>query len=117
VVEVLSIRFMSPVTASMIQLIIAKGHARAYELSEATNTESKRVYTQLKHWIARGFIKAEKDPITKVNIYSLTDKTKTLINEIKTSSKTQQTKSKARKTRERSWRRLRRCIGRDSAKK
>jgi len=79
----LSIRFISSVTASMIRLIIARGCARARELAEAANIESKEVYPRLRYWILKGIVKAKKDLAANINVYSLTDRTKTLINELR----------------------------------
>ena len=79
----LSVRFISSVTASMIRLIIAKGYARARELAEVADIESKDVYPRLRYWILKGLVKAEKDPVANINIYSLTDYAKALISELR----------------------------------
>jgi predicted transcriptional regulator len=81
--EMLSIRFMSTVTASMFKVLIDEGEARASELAKAANIESKEVYPRLKYWIIKGFVKAQKDPAANINIYSLTDYAKALISELK----------------------------------
>ena len=78
----LSIRFMSSVTASMFKVLILRGEARASELSEASNIESKDVYPRLRHWILKGLVKAQKDPVANINIYSLTDCAKALASEL-----------------------------------
>ncbi|MCC6024594.1 MAG: hypothetical protein LM600_07835 [Thaumarchaeota archaeon] len=79
----LSIRFMSSVTASMFKVLILRGEARASELAEAADIKSKDVLPRLRHWILKGLVKAQKDPVANINIYSLTDYAKTLINELR----------------------------------
>jgi sugar-specific transcriptional regulator TrmB len=79
----LSIRFMSSVTASMFKVLILRGEARASELSEASNIEPKDVYPRLRHWILKGLVKAQKDPVANINIYSLTDCAKALASELR----------------------------------
>jgi DNA-binding PadR family transcriptional regulator len=79
----LSVRFISSVTASMIRLIIARGCARARELAEVADIESKDVYPRLRYWILKGLVKAEKDPVANINIYSLTDQARQLVNELR----------------------------------
>jgi len=79
----LSIRFMSTTTASMIRLIIARGCARARELAEVADIESRHVYPYMRYWIIKGLVKAEKDPATNINVYSLTDSAKALISELR----------------------------------
>jgi DNA-binding PadR family transcriptional regulator len=81
--EMLSIRFMSTVTASMFKVLILRGEARASELSEAADIKSKEVLPRLRYWILKGIVKAEKDPVANVNIYSLTDQARALINELR----------------------------------
>jgi DNA-binding PadR family transcriptional regulator len=79
----IGVRFMSTTTAAMIRLIIARGYARARELAEAADIESKEVYPRLRHWILKGLVKAEKNPVANVNIYSLTDQARALVNELR----------------------------------
>jgi DNA-binding PadR family transcriptional regulator len=79
----IGVRFMSTTTAAMIRLIIARGYARARELAEVADIESKEVYPRLRHWIIKGLVKAEKSPVANVNIYSLTDQARALINELR----------------------------------
>jgi len=79
----IGVRFMSTTTASMIRLIIARGYARARELAEATDIESKEVYPRLRYWIIKGLVKAQKDPVANINIYSLTDCAKALASELR----------------------------------
>jgi len=79
----LSIRFMSTVTASMFKVLILRGEARASELSEAADIKSKEVLPRLRYWILKGLVKAEKDPVANINIYSLTDYAKALISELR----------------------------------
>jgi DNA-binding PadR family transcriptional regulator len=81
--EMLSIRFMSSTTASMFKVLILRGEARASELSEASNIEPKDVYPRLRYWILKGLAKAQKDPATNINVYSLTDYAKALVNELR----------------------------------
>ena len=83
VVEVLSVRLMSSTTAAMFRLLVVKEKARASELAEVANIESKQVYPRLKYWTFRGLVAAEKDPVAHVNIYRLTDKARALVNELK----------------------------------
>jgi DNA-binding PadR family transcriptional regulator len=83
VVEMLSIRFMSTVTASMFKVLILRGEARASELSEASSIKSKDVYPYMRYWILKGIVKAEKDPVANINIYSLTDQARALVNELR----------------------------------
>jgi predicted transcriptional regulator len=80
--EMLSIRFMSTVTSSMFKVLIRR-EARASELSEAADIKSKEVLPRLRYWILKGLVKAEKDPVTNINIYSLTDYAKALISELR----------------------------------
>ena len=79
----IGVRFMSTTTAAMIRLIIARGYARARELAEAADIESKDVYPRLRHWIIKGLVKAEKSTVANVNIYSLTDQARALVNELR----------------------------------
>jgi len=79
----LSIRFMSSTTASMFKVLILRGEARASELSEAADVKSKEVLPRLKYWILKGLAKAQKDPVANINVYSLTDYAKTLVNELR----------------------------------
>jgi DNA-binding MarR family transcriptional regulator len=79
----LSIRFMSSVTASMFKVLILRGEARASELAEAADIKSKDVLPRLRHWILKGLVKAQKDPVTNTNIYSLTDCAKALASELR----------------------------------
>ena len=79
----IGVRFMSTTTAAMIRLIIARGCARARELAEAVDIESKDVYPRLRHWIIKGLVKAQKDPVANINIYSLTDCAKALASELR----------------------------------
>jgi predicted transcriptional regulator len=79
----IGVRFMSSTTAAMIRLIIARGCARARELAEAVDIESKDVYPRLRHWIIKGLVKAQKDPVANINIYSLTDCAKALASELR----------------------------------
>ena len=74
---------MSPTTAAMFAVLIDKGCARARELAEAANIESKHVYPYMRYWILKGIVKAEKDLAASINVYSLTDRAKTLINELR----------------------------------
>jgi hypothetical protein len=83
VVEMLSIRFMSSVTASMIRLIIVRGYARARELAEEAGIESKNVYPYMRYWILKGIVKAEKNLVANINMYSLSEHAKALINELR----------------------------------
>jgi len=78
-----AIRSLSPTTSAMFAVLIDRGEARASELAKAASIESKEVYPRLKHWIRRGFVKAEKDPVTRINIYSLTDYARALISELR----------------------------------
>jgi len=79
----LSIRFMSSVTASMIRLIIVRGYARARELAEEAGIESKNVYSYMRYWILKGIVKAEKNLVANINMYSLSEHAKALINELR----------------------------------
>jgi hypothetical protein len=83
VVEVLSIRFMSSTTVAMFKLIIVRGYARARELAEEAGIESKDVYPYMRYWILKGIVKAEKDLVTNINMYSLSEHAKALINELR----------------------------------
>jgi hypothetical protein len=83
VVEVLSIRFMSSTTAAMFKLIIVRGYARARELAEEAGIESKDVYPYMRYWILKGIVKAEKDLVANINMYSLSEHVKILINELR----------------------------------
>jgi len=67
----------------MFAVLIDKGCARARELAEAANIESKHVYPYMRYWILKGIVKAEKDLAASINVYSLTDRAKTLINELR----------------------------------
>jgi len=80
---VLSIRFMSSTTATMFKLIIVRGCARARELAEEAGIESKHVYPYMRYWILKGIVKAEKDPAANINMYSLSEYAKALINELR----------------------------------
>jgi len=83
VVETLSIRFMSSTTAAMFKLIIVRGYARARELAEEAGIESKDVYPYMRYWILKGIVKAEKDLVANINMYSLSEHAKALINELR----------------------------------
>lgn len=79
----LSIRFMSSTTAAMFKLIIVRGYARARELAEEAGIESKDVYPYMRYWILKGIVKAEKDLVANINMYSLSEHVKILINELR----------------------------------
>jgi sugar-specific transcriptional regulator TrmB len=81
--EMLSIRFMSSTTASMFKVLILRGEARASELSEASSIKSKDVYPYMRYWILKGIVKAEKDLVANINMYSLSEHAKALINELR----------------------------------
>jgi hypothetical protein len=83
VVEMLSIRFMSSTTAAMFKLIIVRGYARARELAEEAGIESKDVYPYMRYWILKGIVKAEKDLVANINMYSLSEHAKALISELR----------------------------------
>jgi hypothetical protein len=83
VVEMLSIRFMSSTTVAMFKLIIVRGYARARELAEEAGIESKDVYPYMRYWILKGIVKAEKDLVANINMYSLSEHAKALINELR----------------------------------
>ena len=79
----LSIRFMSSTTVAMFKLIIVRGYARARELAEEAGIESKDVYPYMRYWILKGIVKAEKDLVANINMYSLSEHAKALINELR----------------------------------
>jgi hypothetical protein len=74
---------MSSTTAAMFKLIIVRGYARARELAEEAGIESKDVYPYMRYWILKGIVKAEKDLVANINMYSLSERAKALISELR----------------------------------